>query len=573
MIRFLRRLMYLFALALPCIADNAGVNIRSESEPTNHESQLVETDGVWELTVRHDGVAVNRLLEATLKSIYVSPTGAVHTVSGFYAGKNRWKVRFRPGEAGHWTYEYTLSDQGKQLSAAEGSFEQTSNVHGGPVKIDPDNKYRWIFSSGHPYFPIGLQDCVGIDGARLEEMKIDGEGREDPGLFVSWNEYFSIYGDAGFNLFRFSRENCSPRLFDDLDHYHLEEMEAVDELLRSARRHGFRVMFGFFGYYHDRNFKKDLAGSTRQYVRKISGKKPPYMWDVEDVDTIEKEQRFIEYCVARWGVYVDFWQLLNESNASDEWLRLMAHHVRAVDPEARPITTSWNRPDLPFIDISTPHWYESESDGTSDLRVVQQAHEWKNAGKPVIVGEQGNTGMNWDPTSAERMRIRAWTALFEEISLIFWNTVWSKAGMHHGVYTPGAAANIYLGPEERGYIRVLQDYSSKLESGMQPLGVKVSAPNRVRAYALASQSKVGVYLHHFNDHKTPVRDLQISLKLPCVSKTGWVGDWFDPATGKILGRVELAASQNTLEVPAFMVDLALVIRDATCDHKSRGSSD
>jgi len=63
-------------------------------------------------------------------------------------------------------------------------------------------------------------------------------------------------------------------------------------------------------------------------------------------------------------------------------------------------------------------------------------------GKPVIVGEQGNAGMNWDPRSAVRMRIRAWTALFREIGLVFWNTSESKAAMFGGHYSPGKGAKI-----------------------------------------------------------------------------------------------------------------------------------
>ena len=37
----------------------------------------------------------------------------------------------------------------------------------------------------------------------------------------------------------------------------------------------------------------------------------------EDHELVEKEKRFVAYCVARWGVYADFWELLNERKASD----------------------------------------------------------------------------------------------------------------------------------------------------------------------------------------------------------------------------------------------------------------
>jgi hypothetical protein len=175
---------------------------------------------------------------------------------------------------------------------------------------------------------------------------------------------------------------------------------------------------------------------------------------------------------------VDFWELLNERHASDEWASTMADHVRSIDPDRKLISTSWEMPSLSAIDINVPHWSESESELQSDRRVQEVATEWKQAGKPVIVGEQGNTGMNWDPLSGQRMRLRTWTALFQEISVIFWNTSWSKAGMHGGRYSPGKVANIYLGLEERGYIRVLQDFASRLDAGVRMTPVEVSLVSR-----------------------------------------------------------------------------------------------
>ena len=62
-------------------------------------------------------------------------------------------------------------------------------------------------------------------------------------------QYFAIYGRAGFNLLRFSQKNCSYSLMDDLDHYRVAESIATDDLLSSARKNGFRVMFGIFGVY------------------------------------------------------------------------------------------------------------------------------------------------------------------------------------------------------------------------------------------------------------------------------------------------------------------------------------
>ena len=187
---------------------------------------------------------------------------------------------------------------------------------------------------------------------------------------------------------------------------------------------------------------------------------------------------------------------------------------------------------LPAIDINAPHWYESENELTSDLRWQQLAGKWKQYGKPVIVGEQGNVGMNWDPRSAVRMRIRAWTALFQEIGLIFWNTSESKAAMFGGHYTPGTGANIYLGPEERGYIRVLQEFASRLDAGVRMAPVSLSSPTLVRGYALVSANSAGFYLQHAANHATPVENAELSFDFSPAWPSTLTGEWIDPATGR-----------------------------------------
>jgi len=163
--------------------------------------------------------------------------------------------------------------------------------------------------------------------------------------------------------------------------------------------------------------------------------------------------------------------------------------------------------------------------------------------------------MNWDPSSALRMRIRAWTALFQEIGLIFWNTSWSKAGMNGGRYTPGAA-NIYLGPEERNYIRILSDFSSHLDPGVKIAPASVRG-GTVRAYALQSSRLSAGYLHHYGDHTAPATGVEIKLPLP--QGRPLAAQWIDPATGKVLKRASLQSVDETLRAPPFSVDITLLV--------------
>jgi hypothetical protein len=520
---------------------------------------------ILELTFKHNGIYQNNFFDVTLDVSFTSPSGSRRQVRGFFYGNDLWKVRFVPDEVGRWTYTYVIIGKGGFRKEGDGTFNSTPSNAKGPVRRHADNPYRWVFADGEPYFPVGLQDCIGASGSHLP---IDGEGRTDKPREVSHDEYFAIYVEAGFNLLRFSQQNCSFSLYDDLDHYRESESIAVDKLLSLARKHGFRIMFGFFGFHHNRSDDNGFLRKINRITEKAIGLSLEPLIDYEliskeiDYDLISKEKRFIDYAVARWGVYVDFWELLNERSVSGRWTTVMAEYVRAVDPYRRPISTSWEKPYLPAIDINAPHWYERESEFQSDVRVAEQASKWKAAGKSVIVGEQGNTGMNWDPLSGRRMRIRAWTALFQEISLVFWNTSWSKAGMFEGRYNPKPnAANIYLGPEERKYIRVLQDFSGRLHGGVRMVSVESSSPNSIRAYGLFSNVAGGVYLHHFNNHTSAVHRTKITIDFPGSEKPTkeLIGEWIEPSSGRVLKRVRVRPGRQTLDVPSFIVDLAFLI--------------
>lgn len=515
---------------------------------------------VLELSFQHSGTYRNKFLDVDIAAVFISPGGVQHHVQGFYYGGDLWKVRFRPDAAGNWSYTYTFTGKEGFSKNGEGTFLCLPSQADGPVRRDTRDAFRWVFASGRPFFPVGLQDCVYVHGADLARPQIDGEGRDDSGRRVSWDEYFSIYGAAGFNLFRVSQKNCSYLLMDDLDHYRVEESMATDDLLSMARKHGFRVMFGFFGYHAQWPSANRTLRVLRRKLNGLWGTHEEGLWNPDDGAIIRKEERFLQYCIARWGVYTDFWELLNEREASDKWTTLMANYVHNLDPNQKPISTSWEKPDLPSIDINAPHWYESESELISDLRVQQQAVKWKQAGKPVVVGEQGNTGMNWDPLSAVRMRIRVWTGLFQEISFVFWNTNWSKQGMFGGRYTPGVAANVYLGPEERQYIKVFRDFSSQLDEDVRMAPISVGSLSSVRAYGLVSSNIGAIYLHHAENHTSPADNVEVSFDFSALPRTKLAGEWIDPGTGEVLSRADVPASLAALRVPPFKVDIALLIK-------------
>ncbi len=509
---------------------------------------------VFEITFEHENDYENPFFDVSIDVTLATPSARNVHVGGFHYKQDQWKARFAPGELGRWTYQFVAKNARGQTTSGEGAFTcvEAAKPNPGFVRRHPENPYRFVFDDGTPYFPIGVQDCWGDNnhnGSALDQCSMEGPFRTDlkdppalpPGpMFVrgpscnpqNADVYFRRFSRCGFNLYRFSQKNCSYELYRDLDHYLVQEGIMTDELLRCARRYGFRTFYGLFGY------------------------QPVFNKEPDNAEGLAKVKRFIKYSVDRWGAYVDFWEFLNEQHADDRWYEVMIPYLRSIDPYQHFITTSWERPDLNGIEINAPHWYQRENERESDRITATKARVWKSSGKPVVVGEQGNhidrkkpipgVGGVWDDRSALRMRIRNWTALFNEIAIIFWNTSYARDGHF---------MNIWLGPKEREYVRAMQDFAYRLDKDVRVHTVEVSRPDTVRGYALASEHRAGIYLHHFQDHTKQMEDLRIEVDLPGRTK----GYWYNPENASVIEIIDISAGMNQLDVPAFTVDIALLV--------------
>jgi hypothetical protein len=540
---------------------------------------------VLEISFQHKGQYANPFFDVTVEVTFTAPSGRETRVGGFhfgsatgpeiqvrtnqpghagasrqvqyhFAGQDLWKARFSPAETGRWSYAYTFTNAGGGRAAGTGSFDcvKGRSPQHGFVRPYPGNPFRWAFEDGTPYFPIGLQECIhdtaGVGSVLAAQslegpFRLDRKGRPDPppgaifqpgpsGNPVNGDVYFRQYARAGFNLFRFSQQNCSLPLYRDLDHYLVQEGVMVDELLQYARKYGFRIMYGLFGY------------------------QPVFNEHPDNAEGLAKLRRFVQYSVDRWGAYVDVWEFLNEQKADARWYELMTPHLRSLDPYHHPITTSWERPELPGIEVNAPHWYCGlRTEFSCDRDTAERARNWKRFDKPVIVGEQGNSaskeelqipgiGGVWDLGSATRMRLRNWVALFNEISFIFWNTSYAK---------DGHSMNIWLGPQERQYVHALQDFAYRLDNDVRMTPVTLSEPKAVRAWALASPRHAAVYLHHFANHTNALTNLSVTLDVPTAMK----GYWYAPENAAILRRLDAPAGTQTFAAPPFTIDLALLL--------------
>jgi hypothetical protein len=493
---------------------------------------------VYELSFGYpSGAYGNPWEDATLSLTFTAPSGRTVDVGGFYLGPDAWRARLAPDEVGTWTWTSRFEDA-SGAQAANGAFRVVDEGEPGFVRPSSSDPLAWELSDGSAYRPIGIGDCFadqGGDRRFLDHMGFDGELRADCaagdktcatyGWTTDLDTYLNAYGrdGAGFDLFRISIDNCSFGLFDTIDPagntYLPDEGAMMDRLVAALRDHGFRIYFGIFGY------------------------QVPFLDGAADAGKMAAIARYVDYAVDRWGAYVDFWELMNETNAPQAWIDQVAADVRARDPYGHVVATSWQRPELGSIDVDAPHWYETEDELLSDHRTASMIASEQAAGKPVVFGEQGNATCNWDDRSAVRMRLRAWTALLREGVLVFWNSSFAKD------YCAGAA-NLYLGADERAAIRRLQDFAARIPAGARPIDATPSAG--ARAYAMAGAGTLFVYAVNADDHAAATSGATVTLDAPVAGTMTFVS----PSTGATLGTRAIAAGATTIALPTFTTDVA-----------------
>jgi len=595
--------------------------IALEVKVTQNTAKLMPYQ-VFELTFQHQGKYANPTWDITIDVQFNSTSGKKYKVGGFFYGSSKrqvpttqmfknhrgrdreraiwpcepadlFKARYAPSEVGNWTYEYIFQNNKGERATGSGTFlvVKGRKHQKGWLRINPNHPLRFIHDDGSPYYPLGFQDCAfdhDNNGSAIDEFGMDGawrteitDNRPDPPpgpLYArgpnmsphNGDVYFRRHAEAGFNMWRFSPNNCTIKLFakpDDpntnsFDHVRWEQAIMIDEMLMMTRKYGIRNMYGIFGFMPVFNKKAD------------------------DAQGMAKVKRFIKYSVDRWGAYVDIWELLNEQPADEEWYAITIPYLKSIDPYRRLVTTSWEKPHLEGIDINAPHWYQNENELDSDHFSRGRTREAARYNKPVIYGEQGNSigksreewlkydipkgiGGVWDIGSARRMRVRSWAVMFAEGSFIFWETSYTRDSHF---------MNIWLGPQERQYIRALQDFSYRLDTGIKRFRVSKSGAqaNQVTAHGLRSDECAAIYFHHHVCAECPknptkeekrkhlwehdrgkVTDLKVTVNVPKAGK----GYWYDPLDADIIASFDAPAGEHTFTVPPFTIDLALLITD------------
>lgn len=380
------------------------------------------------------------------------------------------------------------------------------------------------------YWALGLQDAFldkNQNGDFLDDLAVPKapipDDSEKP-LSLGVTNYLKTYAQFGFNLFRVSQDNFSFKNWLDFSdqkfHGSLQAGLTTDELLRQLRTQNYAVVFGIFG------FAPETESSAIA--------------------------NYLDYCIARFGAWVDVWELSNEAWPNDHWITFVSTYLKNHDPYHHPITTSWDRAENSNIDLVNLHYYRSEPLSELTGEFLSTIHSNQRYQKPIIFGEFGNSETSWDTDSSERFRIKAWLSAWQRTPLIVWNQPTHQL-------SNVTNANLYLGPIERAAANKLTGWLAKYESmPLQPFTLKTNTPHYCSGLTNASTLVLLYCTNSSGSLKTQLIDPAAVLAAAGVaSVTGnWHISWFDPATLQSKGQTSFSTQKfENLVSPGFSADL------------------
>ena len=447
-------------------------------------------------------------------------------INGFYYDERTWKLRFNPPLKGTWKWTITVSFNDLKTYQRSGEFYSDTDTKESFIRINDEYSPKFTLNGKTEFFPIGFQNEIkdyNKNGNEFDDWFLDKTDDFNSGT-VNTNKFLETYGNYGdiFNLFRFGVDNVSFALFDDLylgAYPLLDNAKKVDYLFQSLRDNSLHIWLSLFSF----------------HMNELETKKEKDFFD-----------KYVEYIVARYGIYVDIWEIGNEVHCSDDLIQYYSNLIKSLDYEDRIVTSNWEKPYLNELDIISLHHYESDPSWLADLNLIKLAEESKinSENKLVVFSEMGNLDSSFDIDSSNRLRIRSWTGFFKKISIIYWNTSHSKD--YYNTFTLNG--NVFIGETERAEIAVLNQFTRNIPLDSVRKEIITGNPN-FRVYLIENDEKaLGYFVNSSNiDHLFFANPFKGDILI----------EWIDPKSGAIISREEIKASDKRIYLPPFKIDIAM----------------
>jgi len=286
-------------------------------------------------------------VSAVFTGISGQATGLTYTVRGFWDGTAAWRVRFAPTAPGAWTYstistDAGLNDQTGNFTCIAATSEQVeaNELLGGFLQADG---FAWKLSNGKPFLAAGDSQWSFAEEFTLDEFKSWMDALNARGLNVLhgciWLSLYPRNGVAPFPNGDPTTDLLNPAYFQQLD-----------QMVAYANRRGIMLGLTIGGF----------PGNSQWWTK---------------FNTIERDDRWFRYCVARYSAFNVRWILFGEVNEAnppwDLWQFEVSHKadlVKGIDPYRHPIGSHHTSVDT-----------DSIYDANIDYLEIQHGPGYKNA--------------------------------------------------------------------------------------------------------------------------------------------------------------------------------------------------
>lgn len=492
-----------------------------------------EQIGYTEFTINHEqNFYKNVFTQVLVNGIFTDQNKEKIYVKGFYYDYNQWKLRVKL-DPGLWNWQISIKTP------------YWINKQTGTIEIDEENltknvqiKEDWFVDENDQIiWPIGLQGVIKDthrDGNPLDQMDhainpVASKNSEEY-RFIEFSDYLDLYSEeAKINFFRYGPDNWAPAIWKNLDNKESFAMDINgnlqgDIILDELKKRDIKSMMSIFAFYPPYISQEAFSKKANQQVL----------------------EQYLDYVIARYASLIDIWEISNEALPSLEWLNFISNYVVDNDPYKHPITTNLEQPLLENSDLLSIHWFapipENNEKLIEQVDYLKTKDDWKKA---IMISEWGFKKQNQFPGSADIMRKFTWLSLFRSMGMIYWNTA-------YGFFENQTNANVYLGPIERSYLRILKDFLPK--NLILPIEKKILTTDlQTQVYLLKNNDYILAYVLKIDESMKKQDHLNLDLNDQANLQ------WINPTTGLIIKEESLNKGEQEILIPNFSVDLAMKI--------------
>jgi len=322
--------------------------------------------------------------------------------------KSCYRLRFSPEKSGIYTMDTNVYINRELIGSESAVFEVADNNKKGFLSVEPKRCQAFKFDNGELYFPVGQNLCWS------EPIEGSGYDREDPdGVWEYYDSNITKMGANGANYVRIwlSASTTLPRTLysngkkpDDFSGK-MDRLFVFDKTVEAMEKNDIYMSFALWSF---NLFSRYFF--PRWFECPFNIENGGYLSLPEQFFTNERAKRdakiYLRYVNARWGYSTSIlcYEFFNEVDASEadekaavEWHEEMCAYLRDIDVHRHLVTTSTANATSDIMrnkmfDIIYYHVY------THDF--MKEFKDWQVSsfneyGKPVIFGEFGATGINY----------------------------------------------------------------------------------------------------------------------------------------------------------------------------------